>query len=170
MTEQNASAEDATESTETPSEGDTPGEAVEAAHDGTQSENDDQPSKTGHEAAKYRRQLRDTEAERDDLRSRLANAHVREAERRAEGQLHDTGDLWRYGTDLNSLIDGNGDIDVSKVDEAVHELKRTRPHLSKIGMKHPEPSQGKGGPPSEPVTWQQAAKQARSGRVTPKNG
>jgi len=86
------------------------------------------------EAAKYRRKLRDTEAERDQfaaerdhLAARMEAMQRAEVERLAGTMLADPADLW-HGTSLDELLDDNGDIAVTKLNAAAVELLRTHPH------------------------------------------
>nr|NLI50738.1 hypothetical protein [Propionibacterium sp.] len=81
------------------------------------------PDKAGREAARYRRQLRDAEAERDALRAerdalrRAAVAAVIKAERRqATPALLDAA-----GVDFASLLDDQGGVDPAKVLAAVED-------------------------------------------------
>lgn len=70
------------------------------------------------EAAKYRRQLREAEAARDQLGERLAALQRGQAETLAREHLADGADLWRDGLDLAALLDHNGQVDAAKVAEA----------------------------------------------------
>lgn len=70
------------------------------------------------EAAKYRRQLRDAEAARDQLAERLAALQRGQAETFAREHLADGADLWRDGVDLTALLDDGGQVDPDKVREA----------------------------------------------------
>lgn len=83
------------------------------------------------EAAKYRRQLRDTEAERDQLTERLRTAHTQRVEALAADRLADPTDLWRYGTELADLTTEDGDLDNDKVTAALDALAEQRPYLAK---------------------------------------
>jgi hypothetical protein len=75
----------------------------------------DPPSGAGgnDEAKRYRLQLRDTEAERDGLRTRLESAHRREAEQVASQSLADPSDLWS-NAELSDLLTDDGDVDEAK--------------------------------------------------------
>lgn len=104
--------------------------------------------KPGREAAKYRRQLREAEAERDALRERMrAEGHAavdRAAAEHIPGTpLHgstfrprvalvDPTDLARY-TDggRDSLLDEAGNVDQRKVAAALEALQTDRPYLFK---------------------------------------
>lgn len=105
------------------------------------------------EAAKYRRSLRATEKERDDLRSatqtdserivaeakaegkrealaeansRLLSAEIRSS---AAGKLADPADAVRL-LDLDSFIDADGNIDDKAIRAAIDDLVRTKPYLA----------------------------------------
>jgi hypothetical protein len=55
------------------------------------------------EAANYRRRLRDTETERDQLRQRVDAMERREVERTAAVHMEPPGDLWSVGPSLEDL-------------------------------------------------------------------
>lgn len=89
----------------------------------------DTEQQTGNrEAAKYRRQLRDTENERDTLRERVTGYERAEVERLVADRLADPADLWVAGTELDSLRGKDGAIAPEKVKAAVAELLEQRPH------------------------------------------
>lgn len=75
---------------------------------------------SNHEAAKYRRRLRDTETERDQLATRLDTLQRAEAERIASETLHKGAGLWANGTELADLLDDDGDVSAEKVKQAAH--------------------------------------------------
>ncbi len=81
------------------------------------------------EAAKWRRQLRETEAERDTLRSRVEAMQRSEVERLAAGRLAKPASLWAAGAQLADLLTEDGDVDPEKVaaalDSAVDSLGLT---------------------------------------------
>lgn len=87
---------------------------------------DDRP---GSEAAKYRRRLREAEAERDALRDRLNGANRREAERIASAHLAQADDLFAFDTRIDDLIGDDGLIDVERVETACAALIEARPGL-----------------------------------------
>ncbi|WP_280502433.1 hypothetical protein [Nocardia farcinica] len=80
------------------------------------------------EAAKWRRQLRDVEAERDGLRERVTSYERTEVERLAAGKLADPSDLWTAGVELDSLRDKSGAIDPAKVAAAAGKVLEEHPH------------------------------------------
>lgn len=83
------------------------------------------------EAAKYRRKLRDAEAERDTLRTRLETLQRTEAERLAGEHLADGSDLWRDGAELAGMLDDDGNVSAEKVTAAATQLSTDRPHWRK---------------------------------------
>ena len=89
---------------------------------GTDDAGTDEPAGANAEAAKYRRRLREAEAERDALVTRLDAAHRREVERNigdgAGDRLGDPSDLWRGGVELAELLDEDGGVDAAKLAEA----------------------------------------------------
>ncbi len=85
--------------------------------------------KPGAEAAKYRRRLRETEAERDSLSTALDTYRRRDAEQVAEAAgLANGGDLFDAGNQLGDLLADDGTIDVEKVKAAAAEVLARRPH------------------------------------------
>jgi len=83
------------------------------------------------EAAKYRRRLRETEADRDALAARVTAFQTREAGRLATGpgRLLDAEDLWRV-TDLPGLLGDDGEVDPQKVATSVAGLLEAKPHYA----------------------------------------
>lgn len=77
------------------------------------------------EAAKYRRRLRDAEAERDALTGQLGAMRRTEAERVASKHLAAPGAMWAAGTDLADLLDDTGGIDPEKVKAAAENAQAT---------------------------------------------
>lgn len=86
-------------------------------------------TKPGQEAARYRRQLRAAEADRDALRTRLETFQTREVERLATGPgaLSLGSDLWR-STPLVDLLDTEGNVDPERVTAAVAGLIQAHFH------------------------------------------
>ena len=98
------------------------------------------------EAAKYRRRLRDTEAERDTLAARLTALQRAEAEALAAERLVDGEDLFRYGSTLDDLLGDEGQVDPQKVAAAADALVTERPYLDKMRSTYgADPGQGGGG-------------------------
>lgn len=94
---------------------------------------DDETPETGNaEAAKYRRRLRDTEAQRDTVSERLAGYQRREAERIAGEQLSKPGDLFDIGrVELADLLDDGGNVVPELVETALLGVLEERPQLAK---------------------------------------
>lgn len=89
-------------------------------------ESNDQPS---NEAAKYRRRLRETEAQRDTLTATLEVYRRREVEAAAEvAGLARGADLFDTGVQLADFIGDDGVVDGGKVAEAAAAVLAERPH------------------------------------------
>lgn len=89
-------------------------------------------SKGGNaEAAKYRTQLRATEAERDTLTARLETAHRTMVEGIASKSLAKPEALWASGTKLADLLDDDGNVDPEKVTAAISDAKE------RLGLERP---------------------------------
>lgn len=71
----------------------------------------------GREAAKYRRRLRDTETERDGLRTQLEDAHrtLIEGIASTAGRLQKPAVLWASGVIVDALLDEHGNVDPERV-------------------------------------------------------
>ena len=82
------------------------------------------------EAANYRRRLRDTEAERDELRARVDDYDRREVERLAADRLIDPRDLWAMTT-VDGLRGDDGTIDLEKARDEIGRVVQARPHWAK---------------------------------------
>lgn len=76
------------------------------------------PDRPEREAARYRRQLRETQAERDTLQSRLETLQRAEAERIAKNTISNGSGLWAAGTQVADLLDDDGNVDQAKVSAA----------------------------------------------------
>jgi hypothetical protein len=82
------------------------------------------------EAASYRRRLRDTEVERDQLRDQLDRVQRAEVERLAGAAgLQVPGDVWTFGAALENLRGEDGAIDADTVNGLVAEIVKDRPGL-----------------------------------------
>jgi hypothetical protein len=92
---------------------------TEDADDHTDDEN---PNKR---EARYRLQLRDTEAERDQLRSTVAALQIAEVERLAGKSIQRPSALWSADVELTSLLDDVGRVDPVKVDAATQQAQKT---------------------------------------------
>ena len=82
------------------------------------------------EAAAYRRQLRETQAERDTLREQLDSLQTAEVERLASSAgLAVAGDVWLHGASLDTLRAEDGAVDVEAVTGLVDAIVKDRPGL-----------------------------------------
>lgn len=103
------------------------------------------------EAARYRRRLRDTEAQRDTLAERVAGFQRAEAERIAASgprALNDGADLWS-GVELAEVLDDQGNVSPDAVADAVKGVLSDKPHYAKPA---PDLKQGqRGGTPKPPA-------------------
>jgi hypothetical protein len=101
---------------------------------GTGETADERDEETGRylsrEAARYRTRLRETEAERDQLRERLERYERAEVERLASAAgLAVPADLWALGTQIEHCRAEDGSIDAETVNGLVADLLRDRPQL-----------------------------------------
>lgn len=84
-----------------------------------------------HEAAKYRRQLRDTQAQLEALQHRIDQNNRQHIERIAAQHLAVPADLFDIGkTELADLLDDDGEPDPAKVEAAAQTLLEQRPALA----------------------------------------
>jgi hypothetical protein len=106
-------------------------EAIPGSGDPADSDERDEGGRfLSREAASYRRRLRETETERDDLRGRLEGYERAEVERLAgDAGLQVPGDVWTFGATLETLRGENGGIDPENVHELVKEIVKDRPGL-----------------------------------------
>lgn len=84
--------------------------------DPAETEDDGKP---GREAARYRRQLREAEAERDELRGQVETLRRAQAEKLAQAQGLTAAALWSSGVSLEDLTAEDGTIDPASVTVAV---------------------------------------------------
>lgn len=91
----------------------------------------DNDQRGNREAAKLRKRAQAAEAERDQLRETLTAMQRAEVERLAGGdrRMADGSDLWRHDVTLDDLIGDDGQIDPTKVDNAVQGVLKASPHL-----------------------------------------
>lgn len=110
----------------------TPDEAPEAepaeAADRPQPEPDRAVEESPDQERKLRKRAQAAEAERDQLRARVDALTKRQVEQLVGSRLHNASDLW-IGTNVADLLDESGDVDPSKVDAAITELRAARPYL-----------------------------------------
>jgi hypothetical protein len=87
-------------------------------------------SRLHREAAKYRTQLRDTEAERDTLQARVEAMQLHQVEHYAGQHLSDPTDLLALsGLELAELLTEDGFADPDKIRVAAAGVVATRPGL-----------------------------------------
>ncbi|MFE2261394.1 hypothetical protein [Streptomyces griseosporeus] len=106
----------------TPAEGDTPSEGNPA----------------NREAAKYRRQLRETEAKLSAAEERVNRLLRKAIEDQVSSKLAVPADLFDVGkVELSDLLDADGYPDSETIDAAADALLKQRPHLSARPMPWP---------------------------------
>lgn len=88
-------------------------------------QSDDQPDEhPNREAAKWRRQLRVAEAERDELADKVAALQRQAIDQRAELAGIKPALLWAAGTELSDLTDDDGAVDVDRVAQAITAVQK----------------------------------------------
>lgn len=90
----------------------------------------------GREAAKYRRRLRDVEAERDALKATVESLQRAEVDRLAAGADLRPAALWASGPELADLLGDDGTVDQGKVAAAIAAARET------LGIAPPPPPRG----------------------------
>ena len=96
-------------------------------------ERDESGKFLSHEAMKYRRRLRDTEQERDELRERLDRIQTAEVERLASAAgLAVASDVWLHGATVDTLRGEDGSIDDETVTGLVADILHDRPGLQAV--------------------------------------
>lgn len=110
----------------------------------TEDHDQDDTEPDSREAARYRRQLRDTEAERDGLAARLDTLQKAEVSRIVTGLgLTRPESIWAAGATMPDLLDKAGNVDADKVraatETAIAELGLavTRPPAFESGSRTP---------------------------------
>ncbi len=95
---------------------------------GTDATDDSTPNA---EAARYRRRLREVEAERDALADKVESLQRAQALAQAAGVLSQPADLFEVGrVDLAALLNADGDLDAGAVAAALDALIEARPGLA----------------------------------------
>lgn len=113
--------------------------------DAEQQEPEEQPAKAGREAAKYRRQLRDTEAETEQLRAELAVARAEKLQSalsdyrvKIETPQPDGATREQYlifdprataDSGLSETVFDGGTINPERLQKAMRELFETKPYM-----------------------------------------
>jgi hypothetical protein len=96
----------------------------------TSDERDESGRYLSREAASYRRRLRETETERDQLRTQLDRLQTAEVERLAgNAGLQVPTDVWTFGAELDHLRLEDGSIDHDTVNELAASILKDRPGL-----------------------------------------
>lgn len=129
----------------------------------TENEPETVEQQPNQEAAKWRRQLREAEAERDGLRTRVEAMQRSEVERLAAGRLSKPESLWKAeGVTLADLLGEDGNVDPEKVEEAVTlavdslGLTQLPAHLQPAVRGAHVPSEGRHtGRPTASASWQE---------------
>lgn len=137
---------------------DEPLDEVEAATEPSDATEDTEPVEQGkgNREARYRRQLRDTEAERDTLRGQIAAMQRGEAERLAGTQLSKPAALWAAGTELTALLDDKGNVDPAKVAAAAETAATALGAAAPRRRPLPDRAQGASGGTSRANPWKEA--------------
>ena len=108
----------------------------------TEAESTEQEQDGGNaEAAKYRRRLREAEAQRDTLTERLEGLQRAEVERLAGEHLAKGAGIWTT-TALSDVLDDDGTVDPAKVTQAAQEARESVGLAPAHGTPRPDPSQG----------------------------
>ncbi|WP_062526051.1 hypothetical protein [Demequina rhizosphaerae] len=105
------------------------------------------------EAAKWRRQLRDTEAERDGLRERVDALLRADAERQIADKLLRPDALWTAGVALADVLDESGAIDPAKLFDATADAVARLGLAAPARTPRPDASQGGGKGGSSGSGW-----------------
>ena len=93
----------------------------------------DETEGESRERTNYRRRLRETEAERDQLRAQVDGLQRSEVERlAAQAGLAVPGDVWSFGASLETLRGESGDIDAEAVNIVVGDIVASRPGLAAV--------------------------------------
>lgn len=98
------------------------GSGAQPDHLNPEVETTEEPAGTNREA-KYRRQLRDTEAERDGLVGQLDAMRRAEAERIAGNVIAEPSALWAADVQLEDLLGDAGTVDAEKVKAAARDAQ-----------------------------------------------
>lgn len=107
----------------------TPTDATEVADDAvevtaTEVTNEPEPEPQSKREARYRTQLRETEAERDQLAGRIEAMQRAEVERLAQQWISKPSALWSAEVTLADLLDDDGHVDPEKVTAAAHAARQ----------------------------------------------
>ena len=128
-----------------------PQDAPEQPEEDHTDEEPEDDTKGGKEAAKYRRRLRETEAERDTLleqvdtlRRSVVDSIV--TERGDGGRMHSPDPFWAGGVELADLLDEDGNVDRERVLAACDDVakrfgisRRPKPGYVPLEGSNPDP-------------------------------
>ena len=147
-----------TENIENTTEGtaDQPETAVDAPETPTDTEGTPTEPKAAKEAARYRRQLRAAESERDQFRDQLAALRRAAVEDRLKAQHVPPAGFWASGVQLDDLLDDSGDLDDEAIKTAADNAVETL-GLERVGVHmRPVPSEGRTTNPRGAKSWEAA--------------
>lgn len=147
-------SENITETTE--GTADQPETAVDAPETPTDTEGTPTDPKAAKEAARYRRQLRAAESERDALAEQVTALRRAAVEDRVKAQKVPVEGFWASGVQLEDMLNADGQLDDEAIkaaaDKAVVELG-----LERVGVHmRPVPSEGRTTSPGGAQSWESA--------------
>lgn len=124
--------------------------------DGNESAEEGGQNRPSNREARYRRQLRETEAERDALRIQVETMQRAEAERMAGSVLPKPAALWASGATLADLLDDDGQVDPGRVSAAATTAAETLGTARVPRTPRPNLAQGVANDPVEGSKWEAA--------------
>lgn len=125
----------------------------------------EQQGKAGREAARYRRQLRDVEAERDQLLEQVKTLRTVEVERLVSAAHLKPAALWAAGSTLDDLVDDEGKPDPDKISAAVARAKESLGIPDRLRAASP----GSGGNRGDDIEAEDASREWKQA-FTPRRG
>lgn len=132
-----------------------PAEATESAPEPVEDTQPAEDTKAGKEAARYRRQLRKVEAERDALAEKVTALQRAEVERHA-AHLTRPDAIWAAGLELADVLDEDGNVDPERVTTAITDAADRLGLARAPGTPAPDPTQGAHGTPARANAFTQA--------------
>lgn len=117
--------EDPHTSTDSPQEPAEPPEVPEVPQATTEGQEEPQEEDGNREAARYRRRLRDTEADRDRLAAQVEALQRAEINRLAEREGIKPEALWASGAKLAEMLTADGAVDPGRVTVAANAAEQT---------------------------------------------
>lgn len=117
-----------------------------------------EPPAGDNEAAKYRRRLREVEAERDALKGTLDTVRRGQIEAAIADKLHRPADFFEVGeaVELADLMTEDGQVDTAKVDARLKAITGERPYLVKEPVDTGNTGLPARGVPGADITWKAA--------------